>query len=248
MKIALMSDTHLMHLKYKLKFPEADMVIHSGDATFQGKLNEVAAFADWFGKLPYKYKVFVAGNHDWLFQKNRDLARSMLGDGVVYLQDDMVELEGLKIYGAPWQPEFCNWAFNLPRGHRLREKWNKIPNGIDILVTHGPPLRILDLNLDADHVGCGDLYDVVVKRVKPRLHVFGHIHNAYGAVAQGRTLFVNAAICGEDYKPTHGIVVVEFDPAKTVEIPKIKVNCERAIPLEPIGQPMLINRPARPLW
>lgn len=248
MKIALMSDTHLMHLKYKIRMPAADMVIHSGDATFEGKLNEIAAFADWFKKTPYQYKVFVAGNHDWLFQKNRSLAQSMLGDSVVYLQDSMVEIEGLKIYGAPWQPEFCNWAFNLTRGHPLREKWNKIPNDVDIVVTHGPPLGVLDLNQDGEHVGCGDLKQVLEKRVKPRLHVFGHIHNSYGVVAQGRTMFANAAICGEDYKPTHGVIVVEFDPAKPDDIPSIKVNYERALPLEPIGQPMLMNRPAQPLW
>lgn len=247
MKIALMSDTHLTHLKYKILMPEAEMVIHSGDATFQGKLNEISAFAEWFKKLPYKYKVFVAGNHDWLFQKNRDLARSMLGKDVIYLEDDMIELEGLKIYGSPWQPEFCNWAFNLPRGHRLREKWNKIPNKVDILVTHGPPLRILDLNADGDHVGCGDLYEVVVKRVKPRLHVFGHIHNAYGIVAQGRTLFVNASISGEDYKPGHGVIVVDVDPQKSADLPSIVLGSKQE-PLQPIGPPMMSNRPAQPLW
>jgi|SRR5579871_1333776 len=242
-----MSDTHLMHLKYKLQMPEADMVIHAGDATFEGKLAEVSLFAEWFRSLPYKHKIFVAGNHDWLFQKNRDVARSMLGDQVVYLEDNLVEVEGIRIYGSPWQPEFCDWAFNLPRGHRLREKWNKIPSKVDVLVTHGPPLRILDLNQDGEHVGCGDLYEVLTKRVKPRLHVFGHIHNGYGIVAEGRTLFANVAICGENYKPTHGVVVVEFDPEKP-GIPEIKVNCQRALPLEPIGSPILFNRPAEPLW
>jgi Icc-related predicted phosphoesterase len=242
-----MSDTHLMHLKYKIKMPEADMVIHSGDATFEGKLNEVGAFVEWFDKLPYKYKIFVAGNHDWIFQKNRNLGRSMLRKDMIYLEDDMVEVEGLKIYGSPWQPEFMGWAFNLPRGHRLREKWNKIPSGIDILVTHGPPLRILDRNLDGDHVGCGDLYEVVTKRVKPRLHTFGHIHLSYGMVAQGKTLFVNAAICGEDYKPNHGVVVVDVDPKNQNELPKIILGSKQE-PLDPLGVPMFTNRPAEPLW
>lgn len=242
-----MSDTHLMHLQYKIKMPEADMVIHSGDATFRGKLNEVGAFVEWFDKLPYKYKIFVPGNHDWIFQKNPNLGQSMLRKDMIYLEDNMVEVEGLKIYGSPWQPEFMRWAFNLPRGHRLREKWNKIPNGIDILVTHTPPLRILDRNLDGEHVGCGDLYEVVTKRVKPRLHTFGHIHLSYGMAVQGRTLFVNAAICGEDYKPNHGVVVVEIDSQKRDQVPQI-ILAPKQEPLDPLGVPMFTNRPASPLW
>lgn len=233
MKIVLISDTHLQHLRYRIEEPEADMVIHAGDATFQGKIIEMRSFVDWFEKLPYKYKIIVAGNHDWLFQKNRDLARSMLKKDTIYLEDDLVEIEGLKIYGSPWQPEFCNWAFNLPRGHRLREKWNKIPTGVDILVTHGPPMGIRDLNADGLHVGCEDLLEVVTKRVKPRLHVFGHIHLSYGTAMVGRTLFVNAAISGEDYKPNHRPIVVEMDAGKLEGLPVI-VQGAAIQPLDPI--------------
>lgn len=239
-----MSDTHLMHRRYKIEVPPADMVIHCGDATFRGELDELASFAEWFGKLPYERKIFVAGNHDEIFQKNRTLAISMLGR-VTYLEDDLVEIGGLKIYGSPWQPAFGDLAFNLPRGHRLREKWNKIPSRVDILATHGPPLRIRDQNSDGEHVGCGDLYEVVTKRVKPRLHVFGHIHMGYGKQAQGPTLFVNAALCGKDNKPTHGVIVVDVDPEKRGVLPEL-ISGPEEVPLQPTVPQSVLDCP--PLW
>ena len=244
MKIALMSDTHLLHRKFKIRLPEAEMVIHSGDATWEGKLDELACFADWFRNLPYKKKIFVAGNHDAIFQQNRTLAQSMLGDGVIYLEDDLVEIDGLRIYGSPWQPAYGNLAFNLPRGNPLAQKWHKIPKNVDILVTHGPPLRMRDLTAEGEHAGCGDLYEAVVRRVKPRLHVFGHVHNAYGIVAQGRTLFVNAAIAGMDHKPSHGVIVVEVRHSRPDEIPTVVVDPAEE-PLEPLV-PSVGNSP--PLW
>lgn len=210
-RIACISDTHLRHLFFPLQIPESDILIHAGDATLSGDFFEIRDFFEWFGALPHRIKIFVAGNHDWLFQRKPALARSLVPDGVVYLQDDMVEVEGLKIYGSPWQPEFQGWAFNLPRGYRLREKWDMIPSGIDVLVTHGPPLSILDLNYSGDHVGCGDLYEAV-KRVKPRLHVFGHIHVSYGVAKAGNTLFVNASTCDEAYRPSNKPIVVDIGP------------------------------------
>lgn len=234
-RIAVVSDTHLQHLKYNICMPEADMVIHAGDATFLGKIEELHLFFEWFKGLPYKYKILVAGNHDLMFERNRTLAASMLGRDVIYLEDKLVEIEGLKIYGSPWQPEYGKLAFNLPRGHRLREKWNKIPNGIDILVTHGPPMGIRDLNSDGLHVGCEDLRDVVTKRVKPRLHAFGHIHLSYGTTVIGRTLFANAAISGTDHKPDHRPIVVELD-GKNRDLPPVLVQDAAIQPLDPIPE------------
>ncbi len=243
MRIICISDTHLRHLKFPINVPIGDLLVHAGDATFEGSPREIQAFFDWFSALPHKHKVFVAGNHDWLFQKNPELARQLVPKNVTYLQDSMAEIEGLKVYGAPWQPEFMNWAFNLPRGHRLREKWNLIPSRVDVLITHGPPLRYCDLNPDGEHVGCGDLHDVIVKRVKPRLHVFGHIHGGYGIAAAGRTLFVNASVCDEAYRPSHAPIIVELDPSAPAKLPEVVQSM----------QPFLQNAPpiigkARPLW
>ena len=209
MRIVCISDTHLRHKRFPIEVPEADILIHAGDACLEGTIHEVRSFFDWWGTLKAKHKIFVPGNHDWLFQKAPDLARSCVPPGTILLQDSMTEMEGLKIFGSPWQPEFQNWAFNLPRGPALKEKWSAIPDGIDILVTHGPPMGILDWsNFGNEHVGCGDLREEL-HRIKPGLHIFGHIHGNYGSSEREGTLFVNAAICDEAYIPTHAPIVVE---------------------------------------
>lgn len=94
----------------------------------------------------------------------------------------------VKVYGAPWQPEFFNWGFNLPLGPQLKEKWDMIPDDTDILITHGPPLTILD-QVNHMNVGCGDLLEAVQARVRPRLHVFGHIHETYGTKSSAQSRF-----------------------------------------------------------
>src|SRR5690606_11518487 len=136
--------------------------------------------------LPHKRKIFVAGNHDWLFEKDDDRARGLLDPGISYLQDSSTEIDGLKIYGSPWQPRFFDWAFNLNRGREMAEKWAMIPDEIDILITHGRPHGILDLVPRQgwnENTGCEELR----KRVEQlshlgrlKLHVFGHIHCGYG--------------------------------------------------------------------
>lgn len=115
----------------------------------------------------------------------------------------------VRIYGSPWQPEFCGWAFNLPRGPLLAAKWQAIPEDTDILITHGPPLDILDRNRGDERTGCADLAQHV-KRVRPRLHVFGHIHDSYGTLVLDGTTFVNACACDYDYEPVNPPIVVEL--------------------------------------
>jgi Icc-related predicted phosphoesterase len=124
-----------------------------------------------------------------------------------------VEIEGLTVYGSPWQPEFGSWAFNLPRGHQLRNKWRLIPPNTDILVTHGPPKGILDMTPRGESVGCEDLRHRL-GAIAPKLHVFGHVHRGYGETAQADTHFVNASICDESYKPVNPPVVVELSHNK----------------------------------
>lgn len=209
-----MSDTHLFHEDRgipKIEIPMGDILVHAGDATFEGSQEEIMRFSSWFGSLPHPHKVFIAGNHDWNFQRTPQRARRLLPNGVVYLEDSGCDVMGLKFYGSPWQPEFLEWAFNLPRGHRLREKWNLIPSGIDVLVTHGPPYGVLDQTPHGEHVGCVDMKDVLT-RVKPRLHVFGHIHHMGGRQQQvGPTLFVNAAMLDESYGLAHRPIIVDLD-------------------------------------
>ncbi len=142
-RIVCLSDTH--NCNERIEVPDGDILIHAGDATTVGTHEQIRRFSDWFASLPHPHKVFVAGNHDWLFEKDNDSARSLLDPAIVYLQDSAIEIDGLKIYGSPWQPRFFDWAFNLNRGQEMAEKWAMIPDDIDILITHGPPNGILDL-------------------------------------------------------------------------------------------------------
>lgn len=211
MKIVLISDTHGLHEKMLYNLPEVDMIIHSGDISNVGSIFEINQFTQWFSKLPYKYKIFIAGNHDFGFEKIRKSNEIGISipHGVIYLQDEMVEIEGLKIYGSPWQPEFHNWAFNLPRnGDQLKSKWDSIPNDIDILITHGPPFGCLDITPRNERVGC-EMLRYRVDELKPKLHVFGHIHDSYGEKYTEDTLFINASICNERYQPINKPIVVE---------------------------------------
>jgi hypothetical protein len=152
--------------------------------------------------------VVIAGNHDFGFERTPHEARRLL-DGLLYLEDSEATVEGLRIWGSPWQPRFFDWAFNLDRGAPLREKWDRIPPGIDVLITHGPPAGILDTTISGRKVGCADLL-AAVRRVRPRLHVFGHIHEAYGQEESEGTRFVNASTCDLSYRAVNPAVVLDL--------------------------------------
>lgn len=215
MKVTIISDTHGKHDELTNQIEPCDIIIHCGDVSSVGRTEQVGAFLHWFDKLPAKDKVFIAGNHDWLFETDKSLARLMVADhpGITYLEDSGVIINGLKIYGAPWQPEFCNWAFNLPRGQALEEKWNLIPGGLDILVTHGAPYGILDKTEDGDLTGCMNLYKRILD-VNPRYHLFGHIHEAYGNKKIGSTRFYNCSTCDERYRAVNKPVTLNIKPRR----------------------------------
>ena len=206
-RIVLLSDTH--NCNEQISVPDGDILIHAGDATNRGQVDEIVAFNEWFSGFPHKHKIFVAGNHDWLFETRPKYARSLLAKNVVYLQDSAVEILGLKIYGSPWQPRFFDWAFNLNRGGEMAEKWKLIPNEVDILITHGPPFGILDETPRGDFAGCEELRKRV-EEIRPQLHVFGHIHFGYGETEKFGVRFVNASNCDEDYLPTNLPIVVDL--------------------------------------
>lgn len=210
MKVVCISDTHLMHLRQEIQVPDGDVLIHAGDATFKGDAHEIRAFRDWFGALPHEHKVFVAGNHDWGFQMQRSAAVGLLPAGCHYLEDSGVTIDGIKFWGSPWQPWFLSWAFNLPRGAALKKHWDMIPEGTDVLITHSPPYGVGDWVERGENVGCEEMLKAV-ERIKPRLHVFGHIHGGYGEYEIGKTRFVNASICDESYQPVNKPIVVEME-------------------------------------
>lgn len=206
MRIVCLSDTHSRHAG--LAVPAGDVLVHAGDLTGMGSPEEVEETAAFLRALPHPHKVVIAGNHDFLFQHEPDRARRSV-EGLGYLEDGEATVAGLRFWGAPWQPWFLDWAFNLPRGAPLRAKWERIPAGIDVLVTHGPPLGHGDRTHDGRHVGCADLL-AAVRRVGPRLHVFGHIHEGHGITREGPTTFVNASVCTHDYQPLQSPLVIDL--------------------------------------
>ncbi len=213
-RIVCLSDTH--NANAQIDVPDGDILIHAGDATVTGTVEEVKLFNKWFSSLPHMHKIFVAGNHDWLFERDNELARTLLEKRIIYLQDSSVEIERLKIYGSPWQPRFFDWAFNLNRGYEMAEKWKLIPNDIDILITHGPPNGILDLvprrGWD-ENTGCEELrkrVEQIAKLGRLRFHIFGHIHCGYGTHDEFGIKFINASNCDEQYRPIQPPIVVDI--------------------------------------
>jgi Icc-related predicted phosphoesterase len=205
MKIVLISDTHNKHDEIIL--PEGDMIIHAGDVSGSGTFTEILTFLQWFSRLDFKHKIFIASNHDFAFEKlNMSHA---LPEGVTYLQDTSIEIEGLKIYGSPYTPKFYNWAFMKNRGPEIKQVWDLIPDKVDILVTHGPPHQILDENAFGKPTGCLDLLNRV-NEVKPSIHVFGHIHEAYGMIEISGTRYFNASSLDDNYRVRNAPFVVEL--------------------------------------
>lgn len=178
MKIVALSDTHMAHRK--IKIPDADLLLHAGDFTYQGDEEEIKDFADWLSSIKnVTYKVVIAGNHELGLERHPKLYEPLLSRACYYLNDNIIELCGLKIFGSPVTPEFGQWAFTYPRGPEMFEHWKVIPNNIDILLTHGPAYGLNDSTFRGGKVGCTDLL-YHLGRVKPKMHVYGHIHSDPG--------------------------------------------------------------------
>jgi Icc-related predicted phosphoesterase len=208
MKIWHISDTHTYH--DLLIIPEGiDMVIHSGDCSNpRNPYNnepEVWRFLDWYKDLPIKYKIFVAGNHDSSVEKALVTKDDFNEHGIVYLENGYTIIEDLKIWGSPVTPQFGDWSFMKAR-HKLDEHWkNNMPDDADIVIVHGPPKGILDLSYSREgkleFCGCKALRNHILKRVKPKLCLFGHIHNYEDIVNAGTmklsisdTIFSNGSV------------------------------------------------------
>lgn len=200
--ITFISDTHCReHLIKNEDLIGGDFIIHSGDISGRGKDYEVFEFFRWFSSLTqYKHKILIAGNHDFLFQKDSDVARKLLDTypDLIYLQDSLIELEGVKIYGTPWQPWFYDWAFNVVKEEERKEIFAKIPEGTDILVTHCPPHGILDQTKSGIKTGCRELF-IRCMTIRPIINIFGHIHEAYGYKEFDGVHFINASVLDEQY-------------------------------------------------
>lgn len=212
MRIVCLSDTH--DAFRGLEVPPGDLLVHGGDLSRRGRIEEVEASAEWLRSLPHRHKIVIAGNHDFCLE--REDPRALL-QGLTYLQDEGCEVEGLRVYGSPWTPAHGLWSFQAERGEPLSSIWQQIPAGVDLLVTHGPPRGILDRHVSGSNLGCEDLRQRV-EQVKPKLHVFGHVHESHGTYRSPHTLYVNACNCSFGYKRQQPPVVVDWvDGTLTVQ-------------------------------
>jgi Icc-related predicted phosphoesterase len=208
MKIVAISDTHGLHTQ--LKLPDGDILVHTGDVSSQGKEFEIILFLNWFAEQPHKHKVFIAGNHDFYFERApKSVIQSQIPDNVIYLNDSGVTVEGIRIWGSPIQPWFYDWAFNRQRGAAIKKHWDLIPSNTDILMTHGPAFGVHDKTTSGEKVGCVDLRETI-DRVQPKLFVCGHIHEAYGMLNNGQTTFINASVVNAKYQVVNKPVVFDW--------------------------------------
>jgi Icc-related predicted phosphoesterase len=218
-RITFISDTHTKHDKLNGFLPGGDILLHSGDLTSRGYIGEIESFMKWYDKIDnYDTKIFIAGNHDFGFQNDNEKLRGLLTGykTIDYLEDELMMVgedydNMIKIWGSPWQPEFHNWAFNLPRGEKIKEKWDMIPVDTDILITHGPAFGKLDyVPYDNINVGCEELL-TRIQEIKPKIHLCGHIHSGRGVVFSEGTLYVNASVLNDRYEFRNKPITIDFD-------------------------------------
>jgi Icc-related predicted phosphoesterase len=204
MKILALSDAHKDYRKVNI--PKADILIFAGDIDVYKYDQEFNDFNDWLGSLKQiKHKIVIAGNHDGYFE---DRGYQYIKDhltNATYLENSGIIIDGIKFYGSPITPTFLDWSFMKERGKAINEYWSLIPRDIDILITHGPAFGILDTERTGKSVGCEDLLKRVLE-IKPKIHIFGHIHASYGHIKTDYTDFYNVSVMNEDYdlvnKPT----------------------------------------------
>ena len=250
-RLVCMSDTHGHHNDIPY-LPHGDVLIHAGDFTKYGETQAVEDLSRYFlrQKETYHFQnvVCCAGNHDLTFHEDyyeqtwsrhiRSADPSEAREALkhcTYLEDSSTLLQpertssksngNMVVHGSPWTPEFFKWAFNLPRGEALREVWSKIPDSCDILVTHGPPHGRGDITLHSGHFGCQDLKEEIQQRVKPRVHVYGHIHEGYGTSFDGHTLYVNASSLDLGYEANNPSIVIDVPHDKTQPAMVVQPNC-----------------------
>ncbi len=195
-----LSDTHMVHDKLNLNLTGIDLVVHSGDAT-NGRVpteyaNEFLKFIDWFASLPVENKIFSPGNHDRFCYESRILAKEMCKErGIIYLEDEEVVIEGIKFYATPWMPKFRNWAY-MKKEEDLVLPYSAIPDDTQVLITHGPPLGVLDIASDKNGVICIGS-SALAERIKAlpnlKVHMFGHVHSFY---TEDQVLIQNNGVTG----------------------------------------------------
>jgi Icc-related predicted phosphoesterase len=192
LRLVLLSDTHQLHREVEV--PDGDVLIHAGDFTmFSKSMKAIVDFNDWLGELPHRHKTVIPGNHEFFLAADPS-KRSVLNNAHVLVNEGIM-IDGLRIWGSPVTPLYGG-AFGLSAAEDRKRLYSRIPEDTDILITHGPPFGILDSRSNSGfHSGCRELFDAVMC-VRPKLHLFGHVHGAHGVFQTDHTTFVNAALLG----------------------------------------------------
>ncbi len=216
--LLLLSDTHQQHREVSLAGPQdwvdyhhtgitrpedIDAVIHAGDVGMEGPGSGTITldFLDWFSRLTIRQKLFIGGNHDFFLEKANYLRHLLLGyPNIRYLENDVAYLAGMRIFGSPVTPVFQHMAFNWDEQRRSR-LWGHIDAGVEVLITHGPPSNARGLMEDGRDIGDPILANHLQRLTSGynylQLHVYGHVHSAYGVTEHPSYLSVNAALCNE---------------------------------------------------
>ena len=210
MRLVCTSDTHMRH--DALRVSEADVLVHAGDFSRHGTKSEAVQFLEWLGAQPAARKLLTPGNHDLCCEEQPDwFEREAAARGIDVLVDSGIVIDGVRFWGSPATPRFRNMAYNRERGAEIAAHWAKIPRGIDVLVTHGPPRQIGDRMFLGAHVGCADLRERV-EEIAPAVHVFGHIHEGFGEYSEPRlaTRFYNVACARFPFRGQREAVSIEL--------------------------------------
>ena len=213
-KIDCISDLH-MYFGPELK--GGDILVIAGDITYVGRMADFMAFNHWLGSIKHLYKTIVVtpGNHDLGSERDPALFKSLVPNATHFLINEPATILGLNFWVSPITPTFFDWAWMADRGEEIKRYWDMIPEGTDVIVTHGPPYGIMDECGDMNdrskmvHVGCEELLKAV-QRIKPKLHIFGHIHEGHGQTTIDGTTFVNAAIMDGVYSPINDPITIEL--------------------------------------
>jgi predicted phosphodiesterase len=208
MRIVDVGDTHGKH--DELGILEGDVLIHCGDFCdgFRKSPSDVDGIDAWFARQQFECILCIGGNHDFAAAERLRLGLPVFRNAV-WLQDTSHVYRGVTFYGAPWLPHLQGWAFYMTPGE-LQEKWSMIPDGTDVLITHTPPFGILDRPRSGNvSCGCPDLLKQL-EVVRPRYHVFGHIHASAGIYEGEHTTFVNAASVDSSFDIARVPVTLEY--------------------------------------
>lgn len=193
MRILALSDTHNLHRSITVPM-EGDLLIHAGDFSFFFEdMPAIRDFNAWLGELRFRHKIVVPGNHERIMYEHPELRR--LITNATLLVNDAVTIRGVRLWGSPVTCD--DEAFGCSSAEERRALYESIPEGTDIVITHGPPYGVCDEEFRAKgiHRGCPELL-AAIQRTKPQVHIFGHVHASRGAKRIGETTFINAAMLG----------------------------------------------------